>query len=296
MINLFLAKKQRMKKNMKNNPLISVVVPVYNTEKYLAECLSSIIDQTYKNLEIVLIDDGSTDGSGKICDEYAKKDSRIVVVHQKNGGQSSARNKGLKIIHGKYVAMIDSDDKVMPNFIEKLLSAYSDKKCSLSLCGILYRKLFNGTEDNGYAREYHNRKKNESIKEYVLHSMSLDGRLYSVINKLFVVEIIHEKNLLFEEGRNFGEDTMFVLNYIDVMGGEINISTDSLYIYNFGTESSTVNKSGVIKENWDQLYKDVRKWLGKKPNIKERFWLTMLGLRWKISYIRSKKRAKKVNS
>ena len=281
---------------MKNKPLVSVIVPVYNTEKYLVECLDSIIGQTYENLEIILIDDGSTDGSGKICDEYAKKDSRITVVHQKNSGQSSARNKGIEIVHGEYVAMVDSDDKIMPNFIKKLLSAYDDKKYSLSLCGILYRKLFNGTEDNGYAREYHDRKKNESIKEFVLHSMTLDGRLYSVINKLFVVRIIREKNLLFEEGRNFGEDTMFVLNYIDAMGGEISISTEPLYIYNFGTESSTVNKSGVVKENWNKLYRDVEKWLGKKPTIRERFWLAMLGLRWKISYIRSKKRAKKVNS
>ena len=294
MINLFLAKKQRMT-NMKNKPLISVIVPVYNTEKYLVECLDSIIGQTYENLEIVLIDDGSTDGSGKICDEYAKKDSRIVVLHKKNGGQSSARNAAIKVAKGEFINFVDSDDALDLGFITELYSLY-DEKCSLSLCGLLYHRLHNNTKEHAYSKPYHARKKNESLKSYILQSMVLDGRMYPAVNKLFVAGIIHKNDLLFEEKRSFGEDTMFVLKYIDVMDGEINISLKPLYIYNFGTETSTINKSGVIKENWKHLYKDVKKWLGKKPTIRERFWLTMLGLRWKISYIRSKKRAKKVNS
>ncbi|HJA50079.1 MAG TPA: glycosyltransferase, partial [Candidatus Fusicatenibacter intestinipullorum] len=89
---------------------ISVIIPVYNVEKYLKRCLDSVINQTYKNLEIILIDDGSTDNSGKICDEYAQKDERIIVIHKENGGVSSARNKGLDICIGDYISFIDSDD------------------------------------------------------------------------------------------------------------------------------------------------------------------------------------------
>lgn len=93
------------------NDLISVIVPIYNVEKYLQECLDSIINQTYKNLEIILVDDGSTDNSGIICNEYAKKDNRIKVIHKKNGGLSSARNAGMdECSVGGYITFVDSDD------------------------------------------------------------------------------------------------------------------------------------------------------------------------------------------
>lgn len=100
--------------------LVSVIVPVYNVEKYLVQCIDSIINQTYQNLEIILVNDGSTDGSGKICDEYAEKDSRIKVIHKENGGLSDARNKGLDIMTGEYVTLVDSDDYLEHNCIEKL--------------------------------------------------------------------------------------------------------------------------------------------------------------------------------
>lgn len=100
--------------------LISVIVPVYNVEKYLSRCVDSIIGQTYSNLEIILVNDGSTDLSGAICDEYKKKDKRIVVIHQKNGGLSQARNSGMEIMSGKYVAFVDSDDYISEDYIEYL--------------------------------------------------------------------------------------------------------------------------------------------------------------------------------
>ncbi|VYS80696.1 glycosyltransferase [Campylobacter ureolyticus] len=105
---------------MQNNPLISIVVPVYNVEKYLKKCIQSIVDQTYKNLEIILVDDGSSDNSGKICDEFAQKDNRIKVIHKINGGQADARNKALDIMNGEWVSFVDSDDFVSPYYIENL--------------------------------------------------------------------------------------------------------------------------------------------------------------------------------
>lgn len=107
-------------------PLISVIIPVYNSEKYLPKCLNSVINQTYRNLEIILIDDGSTDGSGAICDEYAAKDSRIVCVHQPNSGVSKARNEGIKRVHGDYIHFPDSDDFLEPDTYEYLLGLMNE--------------------------------------------------------------------------------------------------------------------------------------------------------------------------
>ncbi len=105
---------------MSDNPLISVVIPVYKVEKYLRECVDSVINQTYKNLDIILVDDGSPDKCPAICDEYAEKDTRVRVIHRKNGGLSAARNSGIDIARGEYITFIDSDDYVSRVYVEQL--------------------------------------------------------------------------------------------------------------------------------------------------------------------------------
>ena len=120
-------------------PLISVIVPVYKVEGYIAACLDSIIAQTYENLEIILVDDGTPDSSGKICDEYAKKDSRIKVIHKENGGVSSARNAGLDIATGELIGFVDSDDTIHPKMYEELYRSLVETgadlvSCSFSRC------------------------------------------------------------------------------------------------------------------------------------------------------------------
>lgn len=101
--------------------MVSVIIPVYNVEKYLRECLDSVLAQTYKDLEVILVDDGSSDNSGAICDEYAERDSRFRVIHKKNGGQATARNIGVSVSHGKYIYYLDSDDYLSSDAIEKLV-------------------------------------------------------------------------------------------------------------------------------------------------------------------------------
>lgn len=121
-------------------PLISIIVPVYNVEKYLEKCLHSICEQTYKNLEIIVVDDGSTDGSGEICDLLAKEDKRIKVIHQPNAGLSAARNRGLDIASGEYIGFVDSDDWIdvdMYQFLYELLTA---KKADISICSLYVEK------------------------------------------------------------------------------------------------------------------------------------------------------------
>lgn len=119
------------------NSLISVIVPIYNVEKYLDRCVDSIINQTYKNLEIILVDDGSPDNCPQMCDDYAKKDSRIKVVHKENGGLSDARNVGMKVATGEYVSFIDSDDYVSLDFYETLLETIVDNDSDIVECGVV---------------------------------------------------------------------------------------------------------------------------------------------------------------
>ena len=117
--------------------LITVIVPIYNVEKYLKKCIDSIINQSYTNLEIILVDDGSPDSCGKICDEYAKKDNRIKVIHKENGGLSDARNHGIDLAQGKYITFVDSDDYINSKYIESLHNAIQVNNTKISQCNIL---------------------------------------------------------------------------------------------------------------------------------------------------------------
>lgn len=115
--------KELLKKNNTDGSLVSIIIPVYNVEKYLERCIISVLAQTYKNIEVILVDDGSLDKSGLICDEYGIKDNRIRVVHQTNQGQSSARNKGIELAKGKYLTFVDSDDRITPDYVEVMIAA-----------------------------------------------------------------------------------------------------------------------------------------------------------------------------
>ncbi len=128
--------------NMNRAPLISVIVPVYNVERYLAKCIDSILAQTYPSLEIILVDDGSKDSSGAICDSYAKKDSRIRVIHKENGGLSDARNRGIEEARGEYLGFIDSDDYIDPDMYEVLYETLERHGADMSMCGVY--ELYDG--------------------------------------------------------------------------------------------------------------------------------------------------------
>ena len=275
------------------NPKVSIIVPVYNTAKYLTECLDSLVHQTYKNLEIILVDDGSTDNSGQIIDEYAKIDSRIIAIHQPNSGQSAARNAGLRRASGDYVSFIDSDDSVANTFIAKLLKPYlDDPNTSLSVCGLRYKWLKTNTTKDVYVNPLRQRRKNETKKSYILFLLAIDGRMYSSFNKLYKKSFL--KNTHFDESLNFAEDTKFVLAYIG------NTPTDStvafvlepLCYYNYGTETSTMKKTASDWHNWQKSYNNLKAWVGQHPTPSERFWLFVVYSRWHISYLRSKKRLK----
>lgn len=124
-----------MFKEFENMVELSIIVPVYNVEKYICKCLDSILAQTFSDFEVILVDDGSTDASGKICDDYAKKDNRIVVIHRENGGLSAARNTGIKYANGAFIAFVDSDDYIAPNMYETLINVSKETGADIVKCG-----------------------------------------------------------------------------------------------------------------------------------------------------------------
>lgn len=152
-------------------PLISVILPVYNVEKYLKRCLNSILSQTYTNLEIILVDDGSTDQSGKICDDFAAFDSRVKVLHKHNGGASDARNKGIENARGEYFTFVDPDDEIDADYVEYLYSLIHDNGTLLSIC--TYRTRFSRND-----KQYNN--ENGKINAEILSSCRcIEKMLYS---------------------------------------------------------------------------------------------------------------------
>lgn len=164
--------------------LISVIVPVYNVEAYLERCVDSILKQTYKELEIILVDDGATDSSGELCDQLAKKDDRIIVIHKKNGGLSDARNAGIDASRGEYLSFIDSDDFIHPMFMEVLLQLCETTQCNISKCGMQEVEgdtfVSEGEKEDTY--------KLYSAEEY-LEKINRVNAGFSVCNKLFHREL-----------------------------------------------------------------------------------------------------------
>lgn len=167
--------------------LITVVIPVYNVEKYLNRCVETVRNQTYKNLEIILVDDGSTDESGKLCDEYAASDSRISVIHKENGGLSSARNEGIEHANGQYIGFIDSDDWIAPNMFEDLLSLLLRYDCDISVCGIKRVEKYEETVAEKFDFENVTLYTSKEYQKKILKVGTQDSNHYAV-NKLYKLE------------------------------------------------------------------------------------------------------------
>ena len=183
-----------------NNPLISIIIPAYNVEQYLTACLSSIEQQTYQNFEVILIDDGSIDSTGAMCDTVATKDDRFKVIHQKNQGVSVARNKGIEKARGEYIAFIDSDDKITPEY----LSSFSLKN-DIEIQGhVIY-------ENNIQRSVIYSKRK---VQKDVAKVFCLGPFNSAVWGKIFKTSIIKDNKIVFPVNLCFSEDTIFLLQYI----------------------------------------------------------------------------------
>lgn len=208
-------------------PKISVIVPVYNTEQYLHRCIDSILAQTFTDFELLLIDDGSKDSSGRICDEYALKDSRIRVFHKKNGGVSSARNLGLDNAKGEWISFVDSDDWVENKYIEEL---FSNGQFDFVAC---YYKAEDW--DTWVSQPFDNCSYYGNNIHKCLN-LNIKRMVYNVC-KLFNNEIIKENHIRFDTVISYGEDTIFTFEYLAHVKSIKTISS-ALYHYEYSTPNS----------------------------------------------------------
>lgn len=202
-----------------SNILISVIVPVYNVEGYLKKCIESICHQTYENLEIILVDDGSIDGSGFLCDTYAKKDSRFKVIHKTNGGLSDARNTGMEIAAGEWWMFVDSDDYLAPNTAATLLHAAVENRCEIAVCNMV-RVYEDGGQEPFYCPVtkptiWADEQRFETLKQP------------SVCNKLFYAGLF--EGVSFPKGKYY-EDT-FVYHVLAYRASQIVLTGLSGYYY-----------------------------------------------------------------
>lgn len=186
--------------NNENLPLISMVVPIYKVPEYIHKCLDSVISQSYHNLEIILVDDGSPDECGKICDEYASKDSRITVIHKENGGLSDARNAALDICKGEYVTFIDSDDYISSDYVEYLYDLLKNTDAELSICDFEYvsktGKQFRNCNFDGIIKKMTQKEALAELCKGFLFTNSAWGKLY--LTEHFK-DIRYPKGYLFED-------------------------------------------------------------------------------------------------
>jgi len=244
-----------------DNSLVSIIVPVYNSEKYLNKCIKSILIQTYKNIELILINDGSIDNSGYLCDAYTNIDHRVKVMHVENSGVSSARNKGIEAATGKFIQFVDSDDYIDQNMIQILVNEIN-KNVDIVICG--YKRLYK--DNNGTIAVNNSSLYNEVAitKKRFLHGIgNLFVNLYInyLWNKLYVTGIIRKFDIKFDDSINWGEDLMFNLEYMDYCSN-ITIIDKHLYNYiNYNDDSLTSKFNSELFNNQQAMYKAVRKFL-----------------------------------
>ena len=238
--------------------LISVIVPVYKVEKYLEKCIESIIKQTHTNLQIILVNDGSPDNCGKICDEYAKKDSRIEVIHKINGGLSDARNVGINRANGRYIGFVDSDDYVKEDMYEKLINLIKEYDADVSICN-----LYDVIDGKEYIRN-----KENGIQEYsrldILKEVLLDKNIQNYAwNKLYKKELFDE--IKYPIGKKYEDiGTTF---YVFEKCNKIVVTSEPEYYYLKRSDSLVNNVTEITVFDYTEII--IQRYLYTRENIEE---------------------------
>ena len=244
---------------MKNKEKVSIVVPVYNAEKYLKECIDSLIKQDYDNIEIILVDDGSTDNSPQICDEYRKKDERVKVIHKKNAGVSAARNDGIKKSTGEWVTFVDADDWVEKDYVRYHLKNGVSNNSEICL-STFPNKVNKDNKVNNWNRS------EDSIKTISGVEAAKMMMYYKIVisswNKMFKMSFIKNNNILFKENLSYGEGFDFVINSM-LKANKVTIGRGKVYNYRVDNENSAMT---VFKE------KLVTGSIDSQNNIKKRIY------------------------
>lgn len=235
--------------------LVSAIIPVYNSEKFLGECIESLRNQTLKEIEMIFINDGSTDNSLEILKKYEKIDSRIKVIDQKNGGPSTARNRGIEIAKGEYLSFIDSDDWVKSNMYEKMYNESLNSSIDIIVSDMInYKSQIN----QYYSKELELEKgvyNYEDIQKKVMPKFFKDNSFNSMANKLFKNSIVKESNLRLDEYIYYAEDWKFNVEFFKYAKSLAYIN-EAFYFYRRGYDSSSsIYKDNTFEQNGVNLYK-----------------------------------------
>jgi glycosyltransferase involved in cell wall biosynthesis len=281
--------------------LLSVIVPVYNTERYLAKCIDSIRNQRYSNLEIILVDDGSPDGSGIICDEYKKVDSRIKVIHKENGGIISARKAGVSIARGGYVTYVDSDDWIEPEMYMELMEKAIQYNADIVSSGLKREYADSVIEELDHVGQgFYDR---NSMERNVFPKMICTGNFYEsginvhVYNKIFKAKIVRKHQLELEDGIRIGEDAGVVYPcYLEAE--RIFVLHKSFYHYALRSDSCMGMKKKDEIQRLSMLNKHLRKCINDMPLsellarqvIKYMYYLILLGVTDKAVFVDERNR------
>lgn len=262
--------------------LISIIVPVYNVENYLKRCLDSIINQTYKNLEIICIDDGSKDSSGKILDKYKLKDKRIKVRHKKNGGLASARNAGIQVATGKYIGFVDSDDYIEPNMFEELYNSIIENNSDISICNF----YLDYEDENKIIENVNNDVINAKMEklEYINKLFRNNYNCY-MCNKLYKAKLI--KKLKFDQSILILEDVVY---NVDLSQYVNTVSYVDKCLYYYVQRNTSITHKGNKKVDSNLYYiKGVVNDKLEKYNIESLTYLKLDYVRESIIYMNSRK-------
>lgn len=235
--------------------LITVIVPVYNVYAWLKQCIDSIVEQTYKNIEIILVDDGSTDESGQLCDRYAEIDDRILVIHKTNGGLVSARKAGLQYAHGAYTAFVDGDDWIDSDMYECLLKEMKKSHADIlstgfiKECGTSTSVLYDGVTEGIYERA-----SGILCKQlFFCNGISNMGVMPNMVTKLFKTEMIKEHYMKVGDAISYGEDAACVYSCIP-FADKVQIIHRAFYHYRFRTDSIVHKKNDKILQEVGLIY------------------------------------------
>lgn len=228
--------------------MVSIIIPVYNGEKYIEECINSCIKQSYRDIEIIIVDDGSSDSTISICETLERKDNRIVIIRKKNGGVSSARNMGIDVCSGEFIMFLDSDDYIVPNLVEKIMDSYHDLSPDLIVSG-MKKVTVEGNDIYRVLPSYKYVDDSKMICELILDSK--DKFLYKgPCCKLYKSDIIKNNKIKFDENLYFGEDTCFVIDYLRVADSCLQIQFCG-YIYRDGIGKDKQYNLGNPEFQWN---------------------------------------------
>ncbi len=256
---------------MNNKIKVSIIIPVYNTAKYLRQCLDSIKNQTLKEIEIICINDGSSDNSLEILNEYAENDNRFIILSQKNQGQSTARNTGLKAAKGEYIGFVDSDDYIDIAMFEKLYNNVKENDSEITMCSFYTyndKTTYLNPSDRYMTLDLFPESFDNIVFSYKDTSKFLFRICVSPCNKIYKNSLFREYNIKFPEGLYFEDNVFFYEIYLQAK--KISLIRDRLYYYRIISETSTVSGNEYNKLDFFEVFNRIEIFL-KNQNLYEEY-------------------------